>query len=155
MSILRKFLLRFNLVRPKTIFEKIDFLIAANIDLLEERFNKEVLLAFEYIVDDIHLLRYINKLDLKNKLVDMPTINQHTIHKTTYSSWCTDKGYIISNRKDIFKIWLEESKKLLLNYEYGITQMGNGKYMANTLRYKPYCVNIYNIVEDVYEIYQQ
>ena len=59
MSILRKFLLRFKLVRPKTIFEKIDFLIAANIDLLEERFNNEVLLAFEYIVDDIHLLRYI------------------------------------------------------------------------------------------------
>ena len=42
MSILRKFLLRFRLVRPKTIFEKIDFLIAANIDLLEERFNNEV-----------------------------------------------------------------------------------------------------------------
>ena len=80
----------------------------------------------------------------------MPTINQHTIHKTTYSSWCTDKGYIISNRKDIFKIWLEESKKLLLNYEYGIT-IENGKIRAAIVTF----TYIYAIGEDDVQYFVQ
>jgi hypothetical protein len=143
-------LFRMGFYKINTFEEKIKFLLESKIDLYEAFFRSKYGIFIckdikEYIID----LDDIDKFELKDTYYPYKNITNDTLFNKTYNKWATDDGRFIDQVEE-FKLWLTLAKSVHNKLTIGAKLPTMNIYYNNSLKLKPYIINIENIVNHVF-----
>ena len=131
---------------PRTLNNKILYLITKRVNIYDLNIEKEIFLQEKNINDSIVFLNSILIQDINNSYIVQMTDNK-TKYFTSIYRWGTNDNRYINNIEDIFITWLELTNKL--NY-YSLT--GNKCksiciLYSNAIRFKSYLLNSETLID--------
>lgn len=151
---IKKILYQKNIITPKTIYEKIDYLLMFDVSLYTDLYRSKIT---SFVTDDIlkykNEIAYINNFDMYSKYIDVKQISPNLIKSLTFSKWCSDEGHILEDEILELKYWLIEARKLIENHETASRSVSLNILYSNSLKIRPYSINIKDIVEDIYSVF--
>lgn len=129
---------------------KIDKLLNSDIDPYDQNVKT---IFIDVISPDIYfslnIITEVNRLNLENNRVTLPTVTIDTVKQMTFQKWYSKSGYIINS--SFIKIWLESCREFVIKYESNY-KSGDGYTGGNCLKIRPYYVEVTSIVDSLYKV---
>jgi len=150
---IKKILYQRDWLTPKTTSDKIDYIIAKEISLYDSIYrSKYVAFITSDVIEYKEELRYINTFDIYSKYITVKRISPDILKSITLNNWCSDNGRLIPEERLAFIEWLEEAKNLLLTYKIASASVNLNILYSNSMKIRPYEININDIVGEIYSI---
>lgn len=144
---IRYLLYKYNIIKPKTFIEKVNYILYMNIDIYSKlSYNKRRFINKD-IIKSMQFMEFVLQSDFKETYID--ELLKYEYYYVTLTEWFTENDRMIINPYDTLYKWLCLAVELKEKYEYGIKDKNTGKLYANSNKLKPYIINIEEIVEDV------
>lgn len=136
--------------RDKTLVEKIDYLLKVKL----EPYNMKFITNRNYFLEkNINTYRgvieHLLTLDYINTKVTIRPIVEGTHPYMTYGLWFSPNNEILDTTPNDIYLWLKTVRKYVILYESIYKDYNNHIAMINSIKIKPYIINIESIVEDM------
>lgn len=153
LSKVKLLLYKYKLLKTNDLYSKLDYIKLSNFSIYNSDY-KGVHLPFisKDIIKYIDELKYINNYNINISYIKVKAINNDTFSDISIMRWMTDDSKILKNDIAILKLWCEESEKIFRRYDIISKDPNNHVAYSNSIKIKPYIINIEYIVDGIFNI---
>ena len=152
---IKKILYQYNILKPKTTIDKIDYLKLHNISLYDSEYRSKIVsFVTKDIVEYNKELVDIIEFDLYGKYITVKKITPNIVRSMTFDKWCSEEGRLLSNEIEILNAWLTTSKQFLELYETASRSVSLNILYSNSMKIRPYASNVEDIVDELYTVFK-
>lgn len=145
---IRFILYELKIIKLYLLTDKIEYLLVKNISIYDNDNISNALGKFisKDIISFIAELSEHNNFDIYNKRAIVKPISSDRLHIKTYLKWCTENDRLLSNENVIIHTFLKESLVFIIRYNDISKNLENNIGYSNSIKLKPYIINIEMII---------
>lgn len=129
---------------------KINMLLDSDIDPYDQNIKSVFIdVVSPDIYFSLNIITEVNRLNLENNRVTLPTVTLDTVKQITFQKWYSRSGYIINS--SFIKLWLESCREFVIKYENNY-KSGDGYTSGNCLKIRPYYIEVTSIIDSLYKV---
>jgi len=151
LNIIKNLVNKFKPDKKKTLKEKIEYLKTIDIDPYNKVFY--ITTFNNNIIDYIEDLEFILNSDLENTYPRFKKITPINIKQIYIMYFFSNNESFLTEPKLTFNKWLDLILDVIEIYEIAKSSIGKGYLYSNSLKIKPYILDIENIINTIYDNY--
>jgi len=144
---IKLWLYKINVLKKDTLINKIDYLLLLNIDLNSVSIQYTNINSFSNNINEyIDIIDKYLDFNLELEHIEPPV---YTKYNSTFYSWYTSSDELKKLDSIVLLDWLSKAKQFILKIEGGIMLANLPRYQTNSIKLKPYIIDIEHIVVDI------
>lgn len=148
---IRMHLYRFGIIELTDILDILEYIKRYNIDPYELHKRVSINTVTNNIVDYTNEIRKINKTNLIEEYVIVKPITMNNVIDVTLDKWFSDGTYMVKDTNLAYQEWLDEVTIIITENMLMSKNIHNGKLGGNSIKIRPYIINIEKIVGIIFK----
>ena len=151
LRVVRIFLHRCGIKELTDTLDILEYIKRYNIDPYKTHNEVVIEVVTDNIVDYTKELNKINNTDLLEEYVAVKRITPNIVKSLTLDHWFSDGVYMVGDTNIAYQEWLNEVTIIMTEFELMQANINTGKLNGNSIKIRPYIINIEKIVGIIFK----
>jgi len=144
-------LYRFGIIKLTDILDILEYIKRYKVDPYKSHNEVTIETVTNNIVDYTNEIKKINDTDLIEEYVIVKPITMNHLVNITLDQWFSDGTYMLNDVNLSYQEWLYEITVIITEDRIAKKNIHNGKLGGNSIKIRPYIINIEKIVGTIFK----